>query len=144
MSLLAWEWILVLGLPSSCPTTSLRPRRPSSSARTRRPLSEAMKFTLWMRSSRSTASRKCLRKIEPLAPVVATVRFWGGWFGNGTPWAIARSSEHREAADGKSRQEPWHRARSTDLYGEPFTLAIATLGRAVACAGGRGTRDPRQ
>jgi hypothetical protein len=40
-----------------------------------------MKFTVLIRSSRSTVSRKCLRKSDPLAPVVATVRFSGGWIG---------------------------------------------------------------
>src|SRR5579862_7149304 len=34
-----------------------------------------MKFTVFTLPSRSTASRNCLRKTEPLAPVVATVRF---------------------------------------------------------------------
>src|SRR6266446_8883058 len=45
---------------------------------TRRPLSEAMKFTVFTRGSRSTVSRKCFRNNDPLAPVVATVRFSGG------------------------------------------------------------------
>src|SRR6266446_5253679 len=45
---------------------------------TRRPLSEAMKFTVFTRGSRSTVSRKCFRNSDPLAPVVATVRFSGG------------------------------------------------------------------
>jgi hypothetical protein len=31
------------------------------------------------------ASRKWRRKIAPLAPVVAMVRFCGGWFGKETP-----------------------------------------------------------
>src|SRR6202158_4028472 len=56
---------------------SERPSTPSSSAMTRRPLSEAMKFTVFTRASRSTVSRKCFRNIDPLAPVVATVRFFG-------------------------------------------------------------------
>src|ERR1035438_6597982 len=51
---------------------------PSSSARTRRPLSEAMKLTVFTRGSRSTVSRKRFRNKDPLAPVVATVRFSGG------------------------------------------------------------------
>src|SRR5271157_4337809 len=62
-----------------------RPRRPSSSAITRRALSEAMKLTVWTRRSRSTARRKCRRKMAPLAPVVATVRFCGGWLGKLSP-----------------------------------------------------------
>src|ERR1700674_5928385 len=45
---------------------------------TRRPLSEAMKFTVFTRGSRSTVSRKCFRNNDPLAPVVATVKFSGG------------------------------------------------------------------
>src|SRR4029077_16826551 len=44
---------------------------------TRSPLSEAMKFTVFTRGSRSTVSRKCFRNNDPLAPVVATVRFSG-------------------------------------------------------------------
>src|SRR5215831_16420989 len=63
----------------------LRPRSPSSSAMTRSALSEAMKFTLSIRGSQSTAYRKCFRNNEPLAPVVATVRFCGERFGNVVP-----------------------------------------------------------
>src|SRR5258708_28945337 len=37
-----------------------------------------MKFTVLTRSSRSTVSRKYLRNMDPLAPVVDTVRFSGG------------------------------------------------------------------
>src|SRR5260370_40784415 len=44
---------------------------------TRRPLSEAMKFTVFTRGSRSTGSKKCFRNSDPLAPVVATIRFSG-------------------------------------------------------------------
>src|SRR5882762_6862500 len=85
-----------------------RPWMPSSSARTRRPLSEAMKFTVLMRASLSTASRKCFRNREPLAPVVATVRFWGAWLGKEAPGydrsCDLRTFEHREASEGKSRR----------------------------------------
>ncbi len=51
---------------------------------TRKALSEAMKFTVRMRGSRSTAASRCLRNKDPLAPVVATVRFSGGRLGNGS------------------------------------------------------------
>jgi hypothetical protein len=54
---------------------------------TRRPLSEAMKFAVLIRRSRSTVSRKCLRNSDPLAPVVAMVRFSGGRIRGGAPSA---------------------------------------------------------
>src|SRR5450755_761230 len=54
----------------------------SSSAITRSPLSEAMKFTVFTRESDSRVSRKYFKNIDPLAPVVATVRFSGPGKGN--------------------------------------------------------------
>src|SRR5579863_1746212 len=51
---------------------------------TRKALSEAMKFTVRMRGSRSTVASRCLRNNDPLAPVVAIVRFCGGRLGNGS------------------------------------------------------------
>src|SRR5579859_5797236 len=75
-----------------------RPFSPNSSAMTRSAESEAMKFTACTRLSRATASSKCRRKIAPLAPVVAIVRFCGGLLGKRPPgeaWR-ASTSEHRE------------------------------------------------
>src|SRR5260370_27784275 len=64
-----------------------RPFNPNSSARTRKALSEAIKFTVFTRSSRITARSRRLRKMDPLAPVVATVRFCGGELGQRAPGA---------------------------------------------------------
>ena len=53
---------------------------------TRKALSEAMKFTVFTRSSRSTVNSKCFKNNDPLAPVVATVRFSGGGIYKKAPW----------------------------------------------------------
>src|SRR4030095_10487153 len=97
--------ILLDGFPRICVTTLERPFSPSSSAITRRPLSEAMKFTVLTRLSRLMASRKCLRNKEPLAPVVATVRFSGADKGKKFSSEAKRSQhEHRDGPDAKSRK----------------------------------------
>src|SRR6266481_4731528 len=54
----------------------LRPLIASSSANTRSALSDAMKFTVFMRSSRSAACKKARVNSAPLAPVAATVSTW--------------------------------------------------------------------
>src|SRR5580658_3036087 len=75
MSSLFCCWILVALRANSLVTTSFRPEIPSSSAITRKPLSETIRLMLPTRSSRSRVSSRCLGKMEPLAPVMATVRF---------------------------------------------------------------------
>jgi len=62
--------------PTSCCTRLLRPVMPSSSAITRSALSEAMKFTVSTRSSRSRDNSSARVNIAPLAPVAATVSTW--------------------------------------------------------------------
>src|SRR5271170_6096781 len=62
-----------------------------------------MKFTVFTRASRSTASRKCFRNTDPLAPVVATVRFSGTGMGKvsaprGSIEFRPRKFEDRDAA----------------------------------------------
>src|SRR5277367_6262971 len=88
---------------------SERPSMPSSSVMTRKPLSDAMKFTVFTRESRSAASRKCFRNMDPLAPVVATVRFSGGKDTVGAPRGLqceASNAEDRDAAKA-SQGERW-------------------------------------
>jgi hypothetical protein len=62
-----------------------------------------MKFTVFTRGSRSMASRKCFRNIDPLAPVVATVRFSGA---AGAKWALhKRSSKPRHPSRGLEAED---------------------------------------
>src|ERR1700680_4690632 len=121
-----------------------RPFSPNSSAMTRSALSEAMKFTVSTRWSRPTASSNCRRKIAPLAPVLAIVRFCGGWLGKKPPaeamGAWPRILEHREALPQKSRRG------SQELeadYGQHRESSIPAQRRPVARAGGSGARNPR-
>src|ERR1035438_593286 len=74
----------------------------SSSAMTRSPLSEAMKFTVFTRESDSTVSRKCFRNIDPLAPVVAMVRFSGAGEGN----VLGSTTRFRGVSKSEHRVEP--------------------------------------
>src|SRR5580704_1427364 len=73
MSALLWGWIFCDGRPMSLLTRSLRPATSNSSTITRSPLSETMRLTVPTRSSWSSASSRCLTKMDPLAPVTATV-----------------------------------------------------------------------
>ena len=52
---------------------------------------------------------------DPLAPVVATVRFCGGWFSN---LGSEASSEHRESGAEESRRDP---ASQAAINGGPLT-----------------------
>src|SRR5258708_24462777 len=78
--------------PRIWPMRLERPFNPNSSARTRKALSEAIKFTVFTRSSRITARSRGLRKMDPLAPVVATVGFCGGGVGEAPPRGNANVS----------------------------------------------------
>src|ERR1035441_3382477 len=94
------------GAPRIWPTRLDRPFRPNSSAMTRRALSEAMKLTVSTRSSRSTARRRCRKKMAPLAPLAAMVKFCGGWLGTKVLWNSENASRHWDGARKRNRYTP--------------------------------------
>ncbi|MGZ6316860.1 MAG: ChaN family lipoprotein, partial [Anaerolineales bacterium] len=77
-----------------------------------------MKFTVSTRSSPATQRSRCRRKIAPLAPVVATVRFLGGMLGNeppaGSDW-LRRTTEHMDWRRGSQGNENWVMASTANL-----------------------------
>src|SRR5208283_878189 len=84
---------------------------------------------------------------DPLAPVVAMVRFCGGWFGKDSPagkniaarpWSIGSS---RRGSQGEERELELE-ARS-GLYGIDSQFAIPAQRRGTSRAGGSGARNPR-
>src|ERR1700692_788289 len=76
-----------------------------------------MKFTVFTRESRSRVSRRDFRKTEPLAPVVATVRF------STVDGKVSSSARHQSGASKAEDREAWKASQG----GARFSMATTGI-----------------